>query len=73
MDGGVECVVVVDGIALRGAVDLGLAVRVGLDADADEGTTEPCGLRLRIGVGDDCHGCLSFDVVDVAMTINSIE
>ena len=73
MDGGVECVVVVDGVALWGAVDFCFAIFVSLNTDADEGTTEPCGLRLRIGVGDDCYGCLSFDVVDVAMTINSIE
>ena len=73
LDGGVDGGVVVDGVALRGAVDLGLAVRVGLDADADEGAAEPCGLRLRIGVGDDCHGSRCSNVVYVAMTINSIE
>ena len=73
MDGGVECVVVVDGIALRGAVDLGLAVRVGLDADADEGTTEPCGLRLRIGMGKNSYGGRSCDVVYVAVAVDMVE
>ena len=73
MDGGVEGVVVVDGVALWGAVDLGWAVGVGLDADADEGATEPCCLGLSIGVGNESYGSLSFDVVDVTMSINSIE
>ena len=73
LDGGVEGGVVVDGVALWGAVDLGWAVRIGLNTDADEGTAEPCGLRLSIGVGNESYGSLSFDVVDVTMSINSIE
>ena len=52
LDGGVDGVVVVDGVAVRGAVDLGLAVRVGLNTDADEGAAEPSGLGLRIGMID---------------------
>ena len=38
LDCGVEGCVVVEGVALWGAVDLGWTVRVGLDADADEGS-----------------------------------
>ena len=73
LDGGVECVVVVDGVALRGAVDLGWTVRVGLDADADEGAAEPCGLGLCIGMINNGYGGLSSDVVDVAMAIDRVE
>ena len=73
LDGGVEGVVVVDGVALWGAVDLGLAVRVSLNTDADEGATEPCGLGLRIGVSDDGYGGRCSDVVDVAMAVDRIE
>ena len=73
MDGGVEGCVVVECVALWGAVDLSSAVRIGLNADADEGTTEPCGLRLRIGVSDDGYGGRSRDVVDVAMAVDRVE
>ena len=73
MDGGVEGGVVVDGVALWGAVDLGWAVRIGLDADADEGTAEPCSLRLSIGIGNESYCCLGLDMVDVAMPVDSIE
>ena len=73
MDGGVEGCVVVECVALWGAVDLSSAVRIGLDADADEGATEPCGLRLRIGVSDDGYGGRSSDVVDVAMAVDRVE
>ena len=73
MDGGVNSVVVVDVVALRGAVDLGLAVRVGLDTDANKGAAEPCGLRLRIGVGNNGYGGRCSDVVDVAMAVDRVE
>ena len=73
LDGGVEGVVVVDGVALWGAVDLSSAVRIGLNTDADEGAAEPCGLRLRIGVSDDGYGGRSSDVVDVAMAVDRVE
>ena len=73
MDGGVDGVVVVDGIALRGAVDFCFAIFVSLNTDADEGTAEPCCVRLGIEVGNESYGSLSFDVVDVTMSINSIE
>ena len=73
MDGGVDGGVMVDGVALWGAVDLGLAVRVGLDTDADEGATEPCGLGLRIGVSDDSYSGRCSDVVDVAMAVDRVE
>ena len=73
LDGGVDGGVVVECVALWGAVDLGWAVRIGLDTDADEGATEPCGLRLRIGVGDDGYGSRCSNVVDVAMAIDRVE
>ena len=73
MDGGVDGGVVVECVALWGAVDLGWTVRVGLDADADEGAAEPCGLRLRIGVSDDGYGGRSSDVVDVAVAVDRVE
>ena len=73
LDGGVEGCVVVDGVALWGAVDLGLAVRVGLDTDANKGAAEPCGLGLRIGMSDDGYGSRSSDVVDVAVAIDRVE
>ena len=73
MYGGVDGVVMVDGVALRGAVDLGLAVRVGLYTDADEGATEPCGLRLRIGVSDYGYGGRCSNVVDVAVAVDRVE
>ena len=73
LDCGVEGGVVVDGVALWGAVDLSSAVRVGLDADTDEGAAEPCGLRLRIGVSDDGYGSRCSNVVDVAMAVDRVE
>ena len=73
LDGGVEGGVVVECVALWGAVDLSSAVRNGLDTDADEGAAEPCGLRLRIGVGDYGYGGRSSDVVDVAMAVDRVE
>ena len=73
MDGGVEGGVVVEGVALWGTVDLSSAVRVGLNADADEGATEPCSLRLRIGMGNNGYGGRSCDVVDVAMAVDRVE
>ena len=73
MYGGVEGCVVVECVALWGAVDLGWAVRVGLDADANEGAAEPCGLGLRIGVGNNGYGGRSSDVVDVAMAVDRVE
>ena len=73
LDGGVEGGVVVEGVALWGTVDLSSAVRVGLNADADEGAAEPCGLRLRIGVSDDGYGGRSSDVVDVAVAVDRVE
>lgn len=73
LDGGVEGGVVVECVTLWGAVDLGCAVRIGLNTDADEGAAEPCGLRLRIGVSDDGYGGRSSDVVDVAMAVDRVE
>ena len=73
MDGGVEGGVVVECVALWGAVDLGSAVRVGLNTDADEGAAEPCDLGLRIGVGDDGYGSRCSNVVDVAMAVDRVE
>ena len=73
LDGGVEGCVVVEGVALWGAVDLGWTVRVGLDADADEGAAEPCGLGLCIGMSNNGYGGLGSDVVDVAMAIDRVE
>ena len=73
LDGGVEGVVVVECVALRGAVDFCFAIFVSLDTDANKGATEPCGLRLRIGMSDDGYGGRSSDVVDVAMAIDRVE
>ena len=73
LDGGVDGGVVVECVALWGAVDLGSAVRVGLDTDADEGAAEPCGLRLRIGVGNNGYSGRSSDVVDVAVAVDRVE
>ena len=73
MDGGVDGGVVVEGVALWGAVDLGWTIRVGLDTDADEGSAEPCGLGLRIGVGNNGYGGRCSDVVDVAMAVDRVE
>ena len=73
LDGGVEGGVVVEGVALWGAVDLGCAIGLGLDTDADEGAAEPCSLRLRIGVSDDGYGSRSCDVVDVAVAVDRVE
>ena len=73
MDGGVDGGVVVDGVALWGAVDFCFAIFVSLDTDADEGAAEPCGLGLRIGVSDYGYGGRSSDVVDVAMAVDRVE
>ena len=73
MDGGVEGCMVVECVALWGAVDLSSAVRIGLNADADEGAAEPCGLRLRIGVSDYGYGGRCSDVVDVAVAVDRVE
>ena len=73
LDGGVDGGVVVEGVALWGAVDLSSAVRIGLDTDADEGAAEPSGLGLCIGVSDDGYGGRCSDVVDVAMAIDRVE
>ena len=73
MDGGVEGGVVVEGVALWGAVDLSSAVRIGLNTDSDEGAAEPCGLRLRIGVSDYGYGSRCSNVVDVAMAVDRVE
>ena len=73
MDGGVDGVVVIEGVALWGAVDLSSAVGLGLDTDADEGAAEPSGLRLCIGVSDDGYGSRCSDVVDMAMAVDRVE
>ena len=73
LDGGVEGGVVVESVALWGAVDLSSAVRIGLNADADEGAAEPCGLRLRIGMGNNGYGGRSSDVVYVAVAVDRVE
>ena len=73
LDGGVDGGVVVECVALWGAVDLSSAVRIGLNADADEGATEPCGLGLRIGVSDYGYGGRCSDVVDVAVAVDRVE
>ena len=73
MDGGVDGVVVVEGVALWGAVDLSSAVRIGLDTDADKGASEPCDLGLRIGMSDDGYGGRSCDVVYVAVAVDRVE
>ena len=73
LDGGVEGGVVVECVALWGTVDLSSAVRIGLNTDADEGSTEPCGLGLRIGVSDYGYGGRCSDVVDVAVAVDRVE
>ena len=73
LDGGVDGAVVVEGVALWGAMDFCFAIFVGLDTDADEGAAKPCGLRLRIGMGDDGYGGRSSDVVDVAVAVDRVE
>ena len=73
LDGGVEGCVVVEGVALWGAVDFCFAIFVSLNTDANEGATEPCGLRLRIGVSDYGYSGRCSDMVDVAMAIDRVE
>ena len=64
---------VVEFVALWGAVDFCFAIFVSLDTDANKGATEPCGLGLRIGVSDYGYGSRCSDVVDVAMAVNRVE
>ena len=73
LDGGVDGGVVVECVALWGAVDLSSAIRVGLDADADEGALEPCSLWLCIGMCDEGYGCWCFDMVDMAVAVDRVE
>ena len=73
LDGGVDGGVVVECVALWGTVDLSSAVRIGLNTDTDEGAAEPCGLGLRIVVGDDGYGSRCSNVVDVAMAVDRVE
>ena len=54
-------------------MDLSSAIRIGLNTDADEGSTEPCGLGLRIGMGDYGYGSRCSDVVDVAMAVDRVK